>query len=178
MDLNAPREVFIITTGGTIEKTYDEEEGSLANRKSIVEEEIIARLRLPYLKVETLCIFNKDSLHMTEQDRQKIYDSISAVLTKKIPIIVIHGTDTMAVSAEFCHKEFIKNRVTLTVPIIFTGAMRPLEFSDSDAIQNVTEALMASTIAAPGVYISFHCRLFPVPYVRKNPKLRTFEGLK
>ncbi|MFN8369311.1 MAG: asparaginase domain-containing protein [Bacteriovoracaceae bacterium] len=178
MDLNAPREVFIITTGGTIEKTYDEEEGSLSNRRSIVEEEIIDRLRLPYLKVETLCIFNKDSLYLTDQDRQKIYETINSALSKRVPIIVIHGTDTMAMSAEFCYKEFLKNKIILTVPIIFTGAMRPLEFSDSDAIQNVNEALMASGIAAPGVYISFHCRLFSVPNVRKNPKLRTFESLK
>ncbi|TNF00611.1 MAG: asparaginase, partial [Deltaproteobacteria bacterium] len=49
-------------------------------------------------------------------------------------------------------------------------------FDDSDARQNVTEALLASKILPAGIYISFHNRIFKVPNVRKNKKLGTFES--
>ena len=56
--------------------------------------------------------------------------------------------------------------------------MKPLGFEDSDALQNVTEALFAARLVKPGVYISFHNRLFTVPGVRKNKELGTFQIIK
>ena len=97
--------------------------------------------------------------------------TIESQLQKNHPIVVLHGTDTMAKSAERIHND-IPNP---SQPIVFTGAMVPMGFEDSDARQNVTEAMLASKLLAPGVYISFHNKVFKVPGVRKNPKLRTFE---
>ena len=77
-------------------------------------------------------------------------------------------------SAEFCYKHLGE----MQIPLIFTGAMRPLGFTDSDAFQNVTEALLASKLLAPGVYISFHNRVFKVPGVRENKDKRTFESFQ
>jgi L-asparaginase len=51
-----------------------------------------------------------------------------------------------------------------------------LGFDDSDALQNVVEALYAAKIVAPGFYISFHNQLFVVPHVTKNRDKRTFES--
>ncbi|MCO4752874.1 MAG: asparaginase, partial [Bacteriovoracaceae bacterium] len=59
---------------------------------------------------------------------------------------------------------------------VFTGAMKPLGFEDSDAIQNVTEAMMVAKVIQPGIYISFHNRLFEVPGAKKNKAKRTFEA--
>jgi len=53
--------------------------------------------------------------------------------------------------------------------------MKPLGFDDSDAAQNVIEALYAAKILAPGIYISFHNQIFNPPFVRKNRDKRTFE---
>ena len=86
-------------------------------------------------------------------------------------IVILHGTDTMEHTAKFC-LENIKN---LNHPVVFTGAMKPLGFDDSDAQQNFTEALYAAAVVASGVYISFHGKLFKVPNVRKNKALGTFE---
>lgn len=171
-DPNEKTRVIIVTTGGTIDKTYDELDGSLENKESAIRESILKRLRLPYTELEVISVLNKDSLYMTDFDRSLLVKSLRIQLSKGSPIVVLHGTDTMAKSAQFVLNE-IKNP---PVPIVFTGAMKPLGFDDSDAKQNVTEALLASKILAPGVYISFHNRIFTVPHVRKNKDKRTFEA--
>lgn len=168
---NNKEKVIIISTGGTIEKTYNEFDGSLGNRESEVKKRILERLRLPYTEIEVFSIIAKDSLHFTEYDRTIMVKTIEQQLNKNYPIVVLHGTDTMAKSAERISKD-IPNP---PCPIVFTGAMVPMGFEDSDARQNVTEAMLASKILSPGVYISFHNKVFTVPGVRKNPRLRTFE---
>ena len=168
---NKKEKVVIISTGGTIEKTYNEFDGSLGNRESEVKKRILERLRLPYTEIEVFSIIAKDSLHFTEYDRTIMVKTIEQQLKKNYPIVVLHGTDTMAKSAERIFKD-IPNPSSA---IVFTGAMVPMGFEDSDARQNVTEAMLASRLLKPGVYISFHNKVFTVPGVRKNPTLRTFE---
>lgn len=168
---NDAEKIVIVSTGGTIEKTYDEFEGSLGNRESEVKKRILSRLRLPYTELEVFSIIEKDSLHFTEYDRTVLVKTIETQLKKNHPVVVLHGTDTMNKSAERVHKD-IPNP---NQPIVFTGAMVPMGFEDSDARQNVTEALLAAQLIEPGVYISFHNRVFKVPGVKKNPQKRTFE---
>jgi L-asparaginase len=169
---NSPKKVVIITTGGTIEKTYDENEGTLHNRETTIRLKIEQRLRLPNTKIEVKSIMAKDSLDMTLEDREIILDAIKLFARFKDPIVVLHGTDTMQQTAELVKEQWKE----INVPVIFTGAMRPLGFEDSDAMQNVVEALYAAKIVNPGVYISFHNRLFNVPGVRKNKFSGTFEA--
>lgn len=169
--LVSPSDIVLITTGGTIEKSYNEMDGSLSNRDSQLKTNILDRLRLPHTNLHLFNIINKDSLNFTDYDRSLLAKTLSVQMEKGFPIVVLHGTDTMAKSAEFC----LKTLHNIEVPIVFTGAMRPMGFVDSDANQNVTEALIASKILAPGVYISFHNRVFSVPGVRKNIQTRTFE---
>ncbi len=171
MKIASKEKIVLITTGGTIEKTYDESSGSLSNRESVINKYIFDSLRLPYTDVHIFNIINKDSLHFTDYDRTLLAKTISLQMEKGNPIVILHGTDTMARSAEFC----LKNIKDIKVPVVFTGAMKPMEMNGSDAPQNVTEALIVSKIIAPGVYISFHGRVFNVPGVRKNPERRTFE---
>ncbi len=173
-NLNKKIKVILLTTGGTIEKTYDEYDGSLTNKDSIIKHSILTRLRLPYTELEVHSILAMDSLDMQEMDRQLILQSIEKYLEleKGVPIVILHGTDNMDKTAQYC---IDKIKIDVKVPIIFTGAMKPLGFDDSDAKQNVTEALLAAKIMVPGIYISFHNRIFMVSRVRKNRKKRTFE---
>ena len=113
---------------------------------------------------------SKDSLLMDEDDRKKITHSIQEFSQKGLPVVVLHGTDTMSLSAQYCY-----DHLKPQAPVVFTGAMKPLEFEDSDARQNVIEAIYAARLVSPGVYVSFHGRLFPLPHVRKNKEKRTFE---
>ncbi len=170
---NAPKDVIIITTGGTIEKTYDEFDGSLENRGTSIKNRILGKLRLPYTNIHVHPLLSKDSLYMDEDDRALICKTIQDESKKASPIVVLHGTDTMSLTANFCF-ERIKH---LKVPVVFTGAMIPMGFEDTDATQNVTEALLAAKLLAPGIYISFHNQIFHVPHVHKNKEKRTFEAL-
>lgn len=171
--MNTPvQDVIIITTGGTIEKTYDEFDGSLENRGTSIRNRILSKMRLPYTNIQVYPLLSKDSLYMTDQDRLLIAATIKDQMHRKCPIVVLHGTDTMSVTAEFCLKEI----GTPQVPVVFTGAMVPMGFEDSDAAQNVTEALLAAKLSQPGFYISFHNQVFTVPHVRKNKDKRTFEA--
>ncbi len=167
-------EIIVMTTGGTIEKTYDEFDGSLANRESSIRQRILSRLRLPYTKLSIFSLMAKDSLHMTDYDRTLICKTVEGHLYKKLPIVILHGTDTMAKTARILHEK-LNDHPELKAPIVFTGAMKPMGFEDSDSNQNVTEALLAAKLLEPGIYISFHNRVFKLPNVRKNKETRTFE---
>ena len=102
-----------------------------------------------------------------------IAETVEADMAFNSPIVILHGTDTMAITANYCF-ENIKN---ITVPVVFTGAMVPMGFDDTDATQNVTEALLAAKLLPAGLYISFHNQIFQVPHVQKNKEKRTFEEI-
>lgn len=173
VELNPVEKIIVLTTGGTIEKTYDELEGSLSNRETIIRHRIEDGLRLPYTKIEVRSLMAMDSLDMTEENRVEILDAIKDCAKKdQCPIVVLHGTDTMQQTAELVESSWSGPNV----PVVFTGAMRPLGFVDTDAVQNVIEAMILSKVLGPGVYISFHSRLFHVPGVRKNKQNGTFEA--
>ena len=164
------RKLCIITTGGTIEKTYDETAGILFNQGSVVQS-LLTHLRLPDCKIQTVDLIAKDSLFMDKNDRAVIHNEIQKQASKKVPVVILHGTDTMELSAQHVYEHSKK----LSAPVVFTGAMKPFGFVDSDALQNFTEALMASAILPPGVFIVFHGKVLPLPGVRKNHLKRTFE---
>lgn len=166
------QDVILITTGGTIEKTYNEFDGSLANRGTSIKNRILTKMRLPYTNIVVHPVMSKDSLYMTDEDRQVIAATVKEEMVKGSPIVILHGTDTMHVTAEYCYN----NLPQPTVPVVLTGAMIPMGFDDSDAAQNVTEALLAAKLLSPGFYISFHNQVFKVPQVRKNKDKGTFES--
>lgn len=161
---------MILTTGGTIEKSYSEYDGSLKNRQSLLKNKILAKLRLPHTEISVLEMMAKDSLDMNNADREQIWQTIEKQFEAQIPILVLHGTDTMEVSLRYCYERC----QTPPVAVIFTGAMMPMGFEGSDALQNFSEALALCQVVPPGFYISFHSRLFKAPHVSKNRKRRTF----
>ena len=169
---NDIQDVIIVTTGGTIEKTYNEFDGSLENRGTSIKNRILSKMRLPYTNIIVQPLLSKDSLYMTDEDRTLISQTLEKEMKKNCPIVVLHGTDTMHVTAEYCFKQ----NNSPSVPVVFTGAMIPMGFDDSDAAQNVTEALLSAKLLSPGFYISFHNQVFKVPNVRKNKEKGTFES--
>ncbi len=171
--MNTKQKIIVLTTGGTIEKTYDEHDGSLSNRESIIFNKIISKMRLPYTELVIYSILAKDSLYMDDDDREFIMICIKKHLKSNCPVVILHGTDTMADSAKYCFDR-IQN---LNHPVVFTGAMRPIGLDDSDAYQNFVEAVLAAKVLAPGIYLSFHNRVFRVPKVRKNLEKGTFEQI-
>jgi L-asparaginase len=168
------RIVTLITTGGTIEKTYDETSGELANRGSIVRR-MVSELRLEDTTVNVLELMSKDSLLMTIEDRLRIADAIVASGAMLQPpvvggVVVLHGTDTLAQTGE-C---ILERLGTPPVPIVLTGAMRPYEMKASDALQNLNEAIFATGVLPPGVYTVAHGRALAFPGVVKDRTRGTF----
>ncbi len=161
--------IAILTTGGTIEKSYDESDGSLRNVGSVLEE-IVGGLRLDDLTFRHGSIMSKDSLDMTDADRRAILAAVREALAAEDAVLVVHGTDTLSVTGEFLHAEL----GALEKPVVLTGAMRPFEFRDTDAYQNLTEALLACRLLKPGVYVVMHNQALRFPGVIKERGRMTF----
>jgi L-asparaginase len=168
--------ITLITTGGTIEKTYEERSGKLENRRTIVHR-MLHRLRLEDVEIGLYELMSKDSLDMTDQDRARIVEAVkSAGGSREMPgtadgIVILHGTDTLTLTGDLLFKEIAHP----CVPIILTGAMRPYEMVRSDAIQNLTEALFAARTLKPGVYCVAHGRSLQFPGVKKDRERNTFQ---
>jgi L-asparaginase len=169
------RHITLITTGGTIEKTYDEQSGRLENRRSIVRR-MLRRLRLEDTVISTIELLSKDSLEMTDDDRRRIVDVTRAAIgdhggpTAATGIVILHGTDTLCTTGDLLAAQLKTPRV----PVVLTGAMRPFEMVRSDALQNLTEAIFSTGQLAPGVYVTAHGRSLAFPGVRKDRERGTF----
>jgi len=162
--------ITMLTTGGTIEKTFNEHDGSLRHALTTLPK-LLATFRLPDLAIETKQILFKDSSEMTDADRTHILAETKAASASAEAIVILHGTDTLDRTGELLHRELAPHRI----PVILTGAMRPYEFRDTDAIQNVTEALLAARLVEPGIYAVMHNRVLRFPGVVKNRDALTFE---
>ncbi len=84
----------------------------------------------------------------------------------------MHGTDRLAVSGDA-----ILARVAASgarKPVVLTGAMRPWELRRTDAVQNLTEALIAVQVMQPGVYVAMQNQVLAFPGVRKDAASGTF----
>ncbi len=163
--------INVVATGGTIEKIYDEGTGLLKNKKSIIKNFIQSQLRLPHTDFEVFPLLAKDSLDFNDEDRQLILSTLSTLQEEHSPIVVIHGTDTLEFSVQKCITKLEK----VKVPVIFTGAMRPVDLKDSDAMQNIAESFIAAKLLTPGIYVSFHGQIFQGLNVHKNHIKGTFE---
>ena len=161
--------IYVLTTGGTIEKVYSEQTGEVRNLDSKIDR-YLGLLRLPDTDVRVVPLMNIDSLNMTDDDRAVIVRAVSGLLQDKAPILITHGTDTMVETGLYLQRAL----AALEIPIVLTGAMAPLGFERSDALQNLTESLLALRLLAPGVYIVSHNQVFPIGNVRKDRALGRF----
>jgi len=157
------QKIHLISTGGTIEKVYSETTGAVGNLHFKLDR-YLSRLRLPDTEVDHTQLMNKDSLDMDDADRRQVLRAVEQKLPDGAPIVISHGTDTMVATGLL----LLESLRELKVPVILTGAMVPLGFENSDALQNLTESLLAARMLAPGVYVVIHNQVFPVDRVRKD----------
>lgn len=169
------RQITLISTGGTIEKTYDEHAGTLSNRSSIVLE-MLRLLRLEDTNINTIQLMQKDSLELTESDRTRIAGAVDLLTgsssdpTECGGIVILHGTDTLCTTGDFLFNHIKDPKI----PIILTGAMRPFEMKRSDALQNLNEAIFATGILEPGIWVVAHGRALKFPGPIKDRQRGTF----
>ncbi len=163
------KNIALISTGGTIEKTYDEINGALSNELSVLDI-MLGSLQLEGVRVVRVPLMNKDSLDMTPADHDLIAGTSKAMTETHDGVVVVHGTDRLTATGE----RIVALVDTPRVPIVLTGAMRPYELRNTDAMQNLTEALMAVQLASPGVYVAMHNKVLRFPGIVKDRDKGTF----
>lgn len=165
----AKKKIALISTGGTIEKTYCEFQGILRNEVNVLDV-LLSSLVLHGVELVRVPLMNKDSLEMGKADHNLIAETAVAMCKAYNGVVIVHGTDKLSQTGErIC--ELIESPL---VPVVITGAMRPFELRTSDAVQNITEALTAVQLLPGGVYSAMHNRVLRFPGVIKDKKSGTF----
>jgi L-asparaginase len=155
--------IALISTGGTIEKTYHEFEGIMSNRVSVLDI-MISGLQLTGIELTRIPLMNIDSLEMTPADHEAISTAVAGAAKDHDGVVIVHGTDRLAVTGE----QLIVDHPQISIPIVLTGAMRPYMLRTTDAMQNLTEALLAVQFLDPGVYVAMHNSVLAFPGVHKD----------
>ena len=156
--------IKFFTTGGTIDKVYfdasSEFEVGEPQVREVVENSNVA------FEYEVESILRKDSLDMSDEDRQLVRRRIEAESCRLI--VVTHGTDTMIETAKaLCG---IADKT-----VVLTGSMQPARFRMTDAIFNIGTAIGAVQSLAPGVYIAMNGLILDPARIRKNRQQNRFE---
>ena len=157
-------QLCIVTTGGTIDKIYFDDKSDFQIGEPQIGR-ILDELGVAF-RYSVIPILRKDSLHITEADRELVRATIQAQDARHV--LVTHGTDSMVATA----------RVLASIPgktIVLTGALNPARFRGSDAEFNIGTAVGAVQSLPPGVYIAMNGRIWDPARVRKNVEANRFE---
>jgi L-asparaginase len=158
-------QLLIVTTGGTIDKIYFDDKSDYQVGEPQIGR-ILEELGVGF-RFSVIPIIRKDSLHISEADRELIRATIAAQEARHV--LVTHGTDTMVDTA----------KVLAQIPgktIVLTGALSPARFRGSDTEFNVGCAVGAVQSMPPGVYIAMNGRVWDPFKVRKNVAANRFEA--
>ena len=158
--------IRFLTTGGTIDKIYFDQTSQFEVGESQVNH--ILTEGLANIDYDVQSMFRKDSLDLTDDDRQKLKDFIENDDAERY--VISHGTDTMVETAE----------VLTAIPrktMVLTGALSPARFKTTDAVFNVGMAVAAVQTVDPGVYLAISGQIFEAGNVRKNREKNRFERI-
>ncbi len=144
------KKILILATGGTIASTSTDK-GFVPG---ITGRELIAMV--PGLReiceVDVIQLMNIDSSDMQVEDWYKIADACREADPNLYQgIVITHGTDTMCYTSAAL--SFLLT--DLTMPIVLTGAQRPVTVNDSDGPRNVLDACLVAMSDISGVYVVF-----------------------
>ena len=158
--------ITVINTGGTFNKRYNPITGELEVPKdSIALDEIISYCY--NIDFEVLNIISKDSLEMSDADRELIVRTIQD--SKNQNIIIVHGTDTMDLTAKYLDEKV--NDKT----IVLTGAMLPISINKIEATLNFASAIgFLNANIKNGIYISMHGSVKNYKKLIKNREIGQF----
>ena len=159
--------MLLLNTGGTFNKRYNPLNGEL---EVPVDNYAVERILESFdTKPPLAGVVYKDSLEMDVADRKMITDIIFHSTDTKF--VIVHGTDTIDITAEFLDSVF-DDRV-----IVLTGAMRPFEIDQIEASLNLGLAVgFAKGCEKNGVYICMSGYIEPWEKMKKNRSLGKFES--
>jgi L-asparaginase len=157
--------IQVFVTGGTFDKEYDELNGRLFFKETHLKEMLTLGRCTLECDVQTLMMV--DSLEMTPKDRLTILAACQA--SKYDRILITHGTDTMALSAELLGQNLHASKT-----VVLTGAMVPYKFGSSDGLFNLGSALAFTQVLPKGVYIAMNGCYFNWNNVTKDKSTGLF----
>ena len=161
--------MLILNSGGTFNKRYNKLNGELEvpyDNNAI--EQILQNSDLDF---DMAGVVYKDSLEMDVNDRKMLANIINE--SKDDTFIIVHGTDTMHLSAEFFHEVFDNRK------IILTGSMKPFEIDKIEATLNLGMAIgFAKSLTEYGTYICMNGHIEIWDKIVKNRNLGKFEIVK
>ena len=169
MTLTATMTIRVLTTGGTIDKIYFDAKSTYEIGPPNIAE-LLDSLHLN-ARFQVQSILQKDSLELTDADRELIRAQVSQAREKHL--IITHGTDTMTRTAAVLADVAGQQGKT----IVLTGALSPALFKNSDAMFNIGGAVIAVQILPPGCYIVMNGQVFDHDKVRKDVANNRFVAL-
>lgn len=159
-------DMLILNCGGTFNKRYNKVSGELEvpyDNSAI--EDILSSVSQKYALAG---VIYKDSLEMDASDRKILANII--LESNDDTFLIIHGTDTMDLSAAFLAEIFTDKK------ILFTGAMQPFAIDKVEATLNLGMAFgFLSALEKNGVYICMNGYVKPYNQLIKNKHLGKFE---
>jgi len=158
--------MLILNSGGTFNKRYNSISGTLeVPYDNYAIEKILDTFNEEY---NLAGVVYKDSIEIDVNDR-KMLASIIMESTDDT-FIIVHGTDTISLTAEFLDEVFDDRK------IILTGSMKPFEIDNIEATLNLGIALgFSKSVVDNGVYISMSGFVESWQNIEKNRKSGKFE---
>lgn len=158
--------MLILNTGGTFNKRYNPINGELeVPFDNTALEQILHSLSISY---DMASAVHKDSLDIDANDRKMIASIIME--SKDDTFIIVHGTDTMDLTAEFLSEIFNDRK------IILVGAMKPFEIDNIESTLNLGMAIGFSKASNDfGVFICMSGYIELWNKLRKNKVKGKFE---
>jgi L-asparaginase len=162
------KKLMILSTGGTIACTQTAE-GLIPTLSA---DDILAFApgvkRLG--KIDTKTILNLDSSNIQPEEWRLIAQAVYECLLDYDGIVVLHGTDTMAYTASIL--SFMLQNIDK--PVVITGSQLPVGHPQTDAKQNLMDALVTAASGIAGVVVVFDrqvmlgCRVAKVRTTSQN----------
>lgn len=142
------RKILCITTGGSIDKTYS---GDFVVGPPAVRS-ILRSCKCSH-QVGFKELFRKDSLSLTDEDRTLVVETVKN--SRETLIVVTHGTDTMYKTAMAVRDAQIPEKT-----VLFTGAIKPAAFKDTDAVFNLGAAFAVVHYLPAGTHVCMNGIVF------------------
>lgn len=153
------KKILIMSTGGTFNKIYDPIKGEFIID---VESQALKEIAKKWLcEFEIMNLIGKDSLDMTNHDRLELLATINQ--SEYHHILIVHGTDTIDVTAEYLADADIEKCIVLT------GAMVPYSVDPVEATANLSSAYgYINALDKDGVFIAMNGVMGTYDHIKKD----------
>ena len=158
--------IHIIAAGGTIDKVYFD----ALSEFQVGDPQVGEMLRESNVNFDYTVepLLRKDSLDMTDEDRQAVREAVERSDAERV--LITHGTDTMIDTARCL--EGVEGKT-----VVLTGSMQPARLRVSDAVFNIGYAIGVLQQLGHGVYLAINGQVFDPQQTRKNRDGQCFESV-